>query len=44
VISLSFLDGKTGLVPGLVSGFQGWKCPGTLTQTWYQTQMTQIYF
>ena len=27
------LDGKTGLVSGLVSGFQGWKCPGTLTQT-----------
>ena len=27
----------------LVPGFQGWKCPGTLAQTWYQTQMTQIY-
>ena len=27
------LDGKTGLVPGLVPGFQGWKCPGTLAQT-----------
>ena len=33
------LDGKTGLV----SGFQDWKSPGTLTQTWHQTQMTQIY-
>jgi hypothetical protein len=29
------LDGKTGLVPGLVPGFQGWKCPGTLAQTWH---------
>ncbi len=29
------LDGKTGLVPGLVPGFQDWKCPGTLTQTWH---------
>ncbi len=33
------LDGKTGLV----SGFQDWKYPGTLTQTWQQAQMTQIY-
>ena len=29
------LDGKTGLVPVLVPGFQGWKCPGTLAQTWH---------
>ena len=27
------LDGKTGLVSGLVTGFQVWKYPGTLTQT-----------
>ena len=27
------LDGKTGLVPDLVSGFQDWKYPGTLAQT-----------
>jgi hypothetical protein len=33
--SLKTLDGKTGLVPGLVPGFQGWKCPATLAQTWY---------
>ena len=31
-------DRKTGLV----SGFQDWKFPGTLTQTWQQAQMTQI--
>ena len=37
------LDGKTGLVPGQVSGFQGWKNPGTVAQTWHQAQMTQIY-
>jgi hypothetical protein len=37
------IDGKTGLVPGLVAGLQGWKCPGTLPQTWYEAQMTQIY-
>ena len=30
VLSVSILDGKSGLVPGLVPGFQGWKCPGTL--------------
>jgi hypothetical protein len=29
------LDGKTGLVPGLVPGFQDWKCPGTLAQPWH---------
>ncbi len=40
---LVLLDGKTGLVPDLVPGFQGWKCPGTLAQTWHLTQMTQIY-
>ena len=35
VTVLGILDGKTGLVPGLVPGFQGWKCPGTLAQTWH---------
>ena len=39
----SSLKGKTGLVSGLVPGFQVWKCPGTLEQTWHQSQMTQIY-
>jgi hypothetical protein len=29
-------------VPDLVPGFQGWKCPGTLAQTWHSAQMTQI--
>ncbi len=33
--TIASLDGKTGLVPGLVTGFQGWKCPGTLEQTWH---------
>ncbi len=37
------LDGKTGLASGQVPGFQDWKYPGTLTQTWHQVQMTQIY-
>jgi hypothetical protein len=26
------LDGIPGVVPGLVAGFQGWKCPGALAQ------------
>ncbi len=30
-------------VSGLVPGFQVWKWPGTLSQVWDQTQMTQIY-
>ena len=43
ILTCVCLDGKTGLVSGLVSGFQGWKWPGTQTQTWHQSQMTQIY-
>ncbi len=37
------LDGKTGLIQDLVPGFQDWKYSGTMTQTWHQVQMTQIY-
>ena len=35
VYKVSGLDGKTGLVPDVVPGFQDWKCPGTLVQTWH---------
>jgi hypothetical protein len=37
------LTWNTDRLVGLVSGFQVWKCPATLSQTWYQAQMTQIY-
>ena len=32
------LDGKPGLVPGLVPGIQGCKTPGSLGQPWDQTK------
>jgi hypothetical protein len=32
VSTVEGLDGKTGLVSGLVPGFQGWKYPGALAQ------------
>ena len=40
---LETLDANSDLVPGLVPGFQVWKYPGTLSQTWHEAQMTQIY-
>ena len=33
VCSLGCLDGKTGLLTGLLAGKQGWKCPVTLIVT-----------
>ncbi len=34
-------ENRTGVRPG--TRVPGWKCPGTLAQTWHQAQMIQIY-
>ena len=39
---LQLLDGKTGLVTGLIAGKQGWKCPVVLLTTCCGTKQTSF--
>jgi hypothetical protein len=36
------LDGKTGLLTGLLTGIQGWKCPVALSQTCYGSKSLKV--
>ena len=36
------LDGKTGLVTGLLTGIQDWKCPVALSQTSYGSKSLKV--
>ena len=42
VDSLGVLDGKTGLLTGLLTGIQGWKCPVALSQTCYGSKSLKV--
>jgi hypothetical protein len=36
------LDAKTGLLTGLLTGIQGWKCPVALSQTCYGSKSLKV--
>ena len=36
------LDVKTGLLTGLLTGIQGWKCPVALSQTCYGSKSLKV--
>jgi hypothetical protein len=38
----SGLDAKTGLLTGLLTGIQGWKCPVALSQTCYGSKSLKV--
>ena len=37
-----YLDVKTGLLTGLLTGIQGWKCPVALSQTCYGSKSLKV--
>jgi hypothetical protein len=39
---LTPLDGKTGLLTGLLTGILGWKCPVALSQTCYGSKSLKV--
>jgi hypothetical protein len=39
---LTLLDAKTGLLTGLLTGIQGWKCPVALSQTCYGSKSLKV--
>ncbi len=40
--SMCYLDTKTGLLTGLLTGIQGWKCPVALSQTCYGSKSLKV--